>query len=1050
MEGGCCWDLVKRIQPIALPLALSLVTCALAYIYNQLTVAGLLLASCWTYRSSGRRFIVWKWLTGPRLVASTKKLRNSTDWRLQSPPVSLLEGSPSPLSLNMGTYMNKQELPARGEACGPRAIKEKLSRPNPSVATPIRRLSFRDPLSSSNRTYLCARRDYPLKQEIYSKPGSLPRVSLDGQSQQRVPLTPRHFTRRTPVKISPQDLKTRFQLAPQPNVVSSPHLDFEQEPCLPSIYHRVEHETSVTHSRHLLEPEQYPASPSSHKANTFEATFSSHHVEDPCATESVLRALKECLKRKRIRDEDSEDTENKRRKENGEESKLLVNDSLCRTSKMEASRASWRSESSSMENLSQQSSISIQDMLNEVQNSKNSDGKVSPASSFNLENLSKRKIITVPGHNEITSSLSSSRYLQKKKRSLEIPRCDTPEWPIKKMRKDRLETSMSPSQETMKTQMSETQKVEVNPSPVQLHKPKGNLPWKRNVHLICPEHPEEFYRLPPGPIPGYNVTQADYDAAKEAAQQRFLRLFQEPSAPSVPSASESCSKQVSLTLQTSTSPDKSFQAVNEKPNISAANTTFTLFSSSSDAKSVTSSSSTPSPFTSATTSITNTLLQSLGSGQTKSESPFPKNSLLQILGKTEGNNSQPMFNPVFGPLGSANPSPVTAAPGLSTTTTAILKPICGDPPSQQAQTSMFKPIFEPPSSQTVPSALSSPFVFSSSSSTTSTTSFLGTTGNSVNTGKHEKPNLALTTCASNTTITSSLAPTFGITSKVEPVSLGGPASQANTSFSVIGSTSVPAISTAFGSTTSAFTAAGQTANPSFSANTAPIGVSSVSASEGQTSISTTATFSKFGVPVGQNVFSASNPFGSGTQSTMGTSTQSATNIAFSFGTSTSTQSAFGFSQNPTMLFSSSTKSNNPTNTSGFNSMGSVFGSSTVPTSSIVTPNKSLSTLGIPEKCETKNQLVTNQLSLGQGSTPAPFPSIMPTQSFVSSSTSFAPSTPTVNQSSTPGSFPSMAAVQPFTSPSSPAAGFFSHGTAPKSRTAVRHKLHPRRPHPRKK
>ncbi|OCT56296.1 hypothetical protein XELAEV_18000314mg, partial [Xenopus laevis] len=343
MEGGCCWDLVKRIQPIALPLALSLVT----------------------------------------LVASTKKLRNSTDWRLQSPPVSLLEGSPSPLSLNMGTYMNKQELPARGEACGPRAIKEKLSRPNPSVATPIRRLSFRDPLSSSNRTYLCARRDYPLKQEIYSKPGSLPRVSLDGQSQQRVPLTPRHFTRRTPVTISPQDLKTRFQLAPQPNVVSSPHLDFGQEPCLPSIHHRVELETSVTHSHHLPEPEQYPASPSSHKANTFEATFSSRHFEDPCATE----------------------------KENGEESKLLVNDSLCRTSKMEASRASWRSESSSVENLSQQSSISME-----------------------------------------------------KKERLDIPRCDTPEWPLKKMMYKRPDLKhLSASQETMKTQMSETQKVE-NPT----------------------------------------------------------------------------------------------------------------------------------------------------------------------------------------------------------------------------------------------------------------------------------------------------------------------------------------------------------------------------------------------------------------------------------------------------------------------------------------------------------------------------------------------------------------------------------------------------------
>ncbi|KAE8622371.1 hypothetical protein XENTR_v10005216 [Xenopus tropicalis] len=1054
MEGGCCWDLAKRIQPIALPLALSLVTCALAYIYNQLTVAGLLLASCWTYRSSGRRFLLWKWLKSRKLVPGTKKLSRKTEWKLQSPSVSLLEGSPSPLPLNMGTYMGKQEFPGRGEVCGPRAIKEKLSRPNPSVPTPTRRLSFRDPLSSSQRTYLCARRDYPLKQEIYNKPGSLPRVCLDGQQQQKMQLTPRHFTRRTPVKISPQGLKTKFHFdtAPEPNILSPSRLDLEKVPYLPSVRHHIDLETSVTHSHHLSEPEQYPTSPSRSKADTSVATFSSHHKEDPCATESVLKALRECLKRKRIKDDDSEDTENKRRKEHGEESKLVVNGSFCGSSKMEASRASWRSQSSSMENLSQQSSISIQDILREVPSSKNSDGKLSPASSSSLENLSKRKIITVPGHNEITSSLSSSRYhLQKKKRSMDTPRCETPDWPIKKMRKDRLETSMSPSQETMKTQISEAQRVEANPSPVQLHKPRGNLPWKRHVHLICPEHPDEFYRLPPGPIPGYSVTQADYDAAKEAAQQRFLKLFQEPSAPSVPSAPET---RVSLTSQTSNLPDKSFPAGNDKPNTSAANTTFTLFSSTSDAKSVTASSTTPLLFSTVTTSGTSSL-QSLGSGQTKSESQYPKNGLFQVLGKPEGsNNNQPMFNPVFGPSESVNPSPVTAAPGLSTTTATTLKPICEDPRSQQAQTSMFKPIFEAPSSQTAPSALTSPFVFSSSTSTTSS-SFLGTTGNSTVTGKQEKPNLAVTTCTSNA-ISSSSVPTFGIT-KADPVSQGGPTSQANTNFGFIGSTSVPAISTAFGSTTSAFTATvGSTANNTFPRNTAPTGASSISGSEAQTSISTTNSFPKFGVSVGQNVFSASNPFGSGTQSTTGTSIQSATNANFSFvgSTSASTQPTFGFSHNTSMPFGSGTKSSNTSNSSGFSAVGSVFGSATVPPSSIVTPNKSSSIiLGTPEKCETKNQLVTNQIPLGQGLTPAPFQSIMPTQSFTSSSTPFAPSTPTANQSSTPSSFPSMTAGQNFTSPGnnlSPAAGFFSHGTAPKTRTAVRHKLHPRRPHPRKK
>ncbi|KAG8450669.1 hypothetical protein GDO86_003084 [Hymenochirus boettgeri] len=716
------------------------------------------------------------------------------------------------------------------------------------------------------------------------------------------------------------------------------------------------------------------------------------------------------------------------------------------------------------------------DKLREVQALKDDDWERSSSSFTSSETSLKRKIITVPGHNEITSSLSSSKHLlQKRKRTMETSRCDTPNSLIK-MREDQVETAhLTPTEK--KTMTTDEQTVEGTPSPNEPpRKRKGNLPWKRHVHLICPERPDEFYKLPPGPIPGYSVTQADYDAAKEAVRQRFLKLF-EPSAQSAPSSAlESSSLQTSLTSQALIVSGSSLlhtQGVSEtqKTDTSGQNipvSSYNFNSSFSDAKpSVVSSTTTPIFSTNAT--VTSTLPPSLASVQQKSESP--KSSLLQILSKSEENTQSTVFKPIFEPRQSTNNPPNTS--GLSSTTTATFMPIFGNSSIPETQSNTFKPILKDPCSQTV----SSPFVFKSTNSTVSTLSLLSDKVNSTHANNPSKPNVIFSATTSNNTMTTSsgFAPIFGVDSQTKTVSSVGQDStlKANTRFGVLNSTSTASVTNASLQQASTFRTAtfATTSNPpTISNNTTGISGTSI-----QANIPTTTSFPNFGIQMGKNVFSAQNPFGNN-QSKVATSVQSAAKTTSSFGITTSanlqsTAGNSGSALNTAIPFNSGPQSNNPTDSNLFNCVAQT---------GIGTPNKSTSFIfGNQKKVEDKNQP-----AFGQSTNTVPFQPMTPTQNFSSSTTAFTPIATAPGQSSAATSFLSMTPVQGFSVSSttftstqqavgpSPTSGqfpsvfptpfnsaaasfsqnsnFFSHGIQPKPKPTARHKLHTRRPHQRKK
>uniref|UniRef100_A0A672HK67 POM121 transmembrane nucleoporin n=1 Tax=Salarias fasciatus TaxID=181472 RepID=A0A672HK67_SALFA len=98
----------------------------------------------------------------------------------------------------MGSYIGKHDSPT-AETGRPRAVRnpreqlrERLSRPNHAVPTPIRRLSFAgEPVGTVGRFTITPQRHYPLQQPGVSSVGVLPPVKWDGFSKKNV-LSPRN------------------------------------------------------------------------------------------------------------------------------------------------------------------------------------------------------------------------------------------------------------------------------------------------------------------------------------------------------------------------------------------------------------------------------------------------------------------------------------------------------------------------------------------------------------------------------------------------------------------------------------------------------------------------------------------------------------------------------------------------------------------------------------------------------------------------------------------------------------------------------------------
>lgn len=125
------------MKPILLAVPAALLLLLVFYCFPVLSCVLLLcaLCACLYYRSGQPvwRYLDWRQLLGGG--APSRRHRRHREPALKWTPASLL--------LLMGSYLGKQEPPTRALGRGSRELKERLTRPNPAVATPTRRLSFR-------------------------------------------------------------------------------------------------------------------------------------------------------------------------------------------------------------------------------------------------------------------------------------------------------------------------------------------------------------------------------------------------------------------------------------------------------------------------------------------------------------------------------------------------------------------------------------------------------------------------------------------------------------------------------------------------------------------------------------------------------------------------------------------------------------------------------------------------------------------------------------------------------------------------------------------
>ncbi|XP_077150624.1 nuclear envelope pore membrane protein POM 121 isoform X1 [Ranitomeya variabilis] len=648
-----------------------------------------------------------------------------------------LRWTPASLLLLMGSYLGKPEPPVRAVGRGARDLRERLARPNPAVPTPARRLSFRETPIVINRTFMSPRRRYPTHQPQFSMPGSLPSVYIDGFPRKPL-LSPKHSQMRSPGTVK----------------IARPDANIARSPVLNSLL-----STSLTSPSVTCPP------------------------PDPCAKETVLNAIRE--RRKRInKDEEyngSGEMENKRRRqvssENGESSadSPVVNGSLACVSKSDTLKRALNT-------------------LDETSNKRSRTSSNSSLSSCAMNGF------TIPSHNAITSSYSSSRVLlQKRKRNCQntseisspsSSRSQTPDVSSKKARDDMHETGLStPVKSGSRDQSEDCNTTSSSKSSAFNSSENGSGgPRRKKVLLVCSGR-GDLYPLPPPPIVGYNITSKDLDYEKKAFLQRLNKALEEPA---------------DLIPVTSTPPVTTM--VTASPLFILSNTTSALTSQTSTAGSnpllqslakMQSKEGSQEPVQTVAADFPNQKVVSLGlspkdvSGENvslKLVSPPPavapsisapqpngavqnkadsNSSLLQLLTQPTLTDSQSSFKPLFpSNVGAAPPIVSSSGPSVpSVTSTNTFKPIFGEQSVQQnLPASTFKPIFGDSSLQQPAVTSASPFTFQVNSNPTSTAppSFPGfgatVTSTTPSTDSGTKPSISLPASSSATTSFSAAFP----------------------------------------------------------------------------------------------------------------------------------------------------------------------------------------------------------------------------------------------------------------------------------------------------
>ncbi|XP_071994184.1 nuclear envelope pore membrane protein POM 121 [Engystomops pustulosus] len=1004
LRGG----LNREYRPVAVLLPAGLLLLLCVYCFPLLSALLFCVLAACAYKNSGGRW--WRLAECGHRGAGGRQ-RPVQYRRLREPVVTW---SPASLFLLMGSYLGKQEPPARAVGRGTRELKERLTRPNPAVPTPARRLSFRETPVITNRTFMSPRRRYPTHQPQYSMPGSLPTVYVDGYPRKTL-LSPKHSQLRSPmtVKIAHPDL----------NIARSPVLN------------------------NLLSPS--PASPCP--------------PPDPCAKETVLNALRES--RKRInKDEEcnaSGGMENKRRRQvssgsGGSSSESpLINGSLSYVSRSDTLKRALNTQ-----------------LVDEMVNKRS---RTSSNSSLNSGAINGS---TMPSHNAITSSFSSSRVLlPKRKRNYQSTsvissppssRSQTPDLSAKKSREELHEASQSTpvrsasgdqSGQLIETPSSKTCNLNSSDN-------GSGGPRRKKVLLVCSGRGDQ-YPLPPPPVVGYNITSKDLDSEKKAFLQRLNKALEETAEP-IPASSAPSTAAVTasplfslsttaptlttpaLTLQTSTaSSNPLLQSLakmqNKEGSQEAAPAVAATFTNNKVPSLGLASNVDPGPSQKVSLQLpsqpvaavpSNSTSQPDGAVQTKPES---KSSLLQLLTQPLGNDLQSSFKPLFPSNVSVNPPSVSSsaqsAPTVSSTNT--FKPIFGEQSVQLSQpATTFKPIFGESTGQQ-PATSASPFPFQMNSNPVSTAppaysgfgaTVTSTTQSAEGTTKQTLPlpTSSNATTGFNSAFSGGLSSSSTATSAPTNTFLGSstasdsqtkttfvfgqaPTSQGTPGLNMFGNkptapTSQPQASV-FGSTASAFSATLNSNPPPYPANSGVAAFNSSSGNGGQAEKPAANPLASFATSGGQSAFgSGTQPtFGNGSQTTFGATSQPAfgSNATFNFGSASA-------APNPTPFGTlNSTQTNSTPTTNQFGaSKPFTFGekantavsfgatASTVPAPALTFGNSSVAqnstslSFGTPGPTENKMSFGTPAAPFGQNPAPAPVTFGTPTQTFASPNASF--------------------------------------------------------------
>ncbi|XP_018412665.1 PREDICTED: nuclear envelope pore membrane protein POM 121 [Nanorana parkeri] len=1052
-HGGGRWVRLKRalrtwrsqeIRPIVLLVPAALCLLLVFYCFPVLSALVLCAAGAWLYYNSGPhvwRYLDWRQVTGG---APGRRQRPAGHRRQREPG---LRWTPSSLLLLMGSYLGKQEPPARAMGRGTRELKERLSRPNPAVPTPARRLSFRETPVISNRAFLSPRRRYPIHQPQYSMPGSLPTVYFDGY-QKKCLLSPKSSLVRSPVTVK--------IARPDPNIARSPVLD------------------------NLLSPG--PASPLVQCA------------PDPCAKETVLNAIRESRKRMNKDEEhgSSGGLENKRRRQ-------ASSGSLDASFEHPLPNGTLPSYVSKPDNLKRGlHSQVLEDHVN----------KRSRTSSISSLSSSVMNGMKMSSHNAITSSYSSSAViLQKRKRTPNVSavssspssRSQTPDLSAKKAREESCEASPSTPVRQDTEQTGRFNETPPKSSAVNSSSENGSGGARRKKVLLVYSGHSDQYPLPPPPLVGYSVTSKDFDSEKKASLQRLNKALEDAAgsapitaAPSVTVANTLASSSlfnlptttaaVAPTLPTSTASSNplllSLAKMQNKEEVQAP--AQSVNTNTPNEKVPTSSSSCSEP---AILGLGNPLRQPSLSAPAVTESsinapPLPsdtlKSSLLQILTKPLENDSQSGFKPIFPtsasttPLSVSSTGPSTASNSVSSANT--FKPIFGDQNSQPAPaSSTFKAIFGDSTAQ--PPASSSPLTFQMNSASTAASSLFSgfgakSTNTTLSTESTTKPSLAPPSSSSSTTnnFTASMFSSVATTasgsnpaavnsfpasnapsdSQAKPFVFGQtPTSQATLGLNMFSSTqsapttaSQPHQPPLFGSNTSAFTATIGSNAPAYPTNSGTSAFNSISGSgiqaenpaQNSVGFGSSAAPSAFGTGTQPGFGSTSQPtFGANAQPAFGGSS------AFAFGNATPVASKVPFGN------MNSTQTNSTPATNLFGSKPFPYGENANSVPAFGTPNATpAQTLGFGNSLA-QNSAITNQ------STPLNFGTPGPAENKLAFGSQF-------GQNSSAGPLPFTTSTPALASPGSfgqGTPGSFSIGLISKP-SGARQRVMARRQHQRKK